>query len=158
MRSKVLFLVAASAIFAACGGNGEGNATNDDSLLSTDLVHNPATAGGDAESRDMPVLQFTDTVHNFGTIREGEKVEHTFSFTNTGKAPLLISGASASCGCTVPDFPREPITPGKTGIIRVSFDSKGKPGLQDKTVTVSANTARGQHYLKIISEVTPAAE
>lgn len=158
MRIKVLFLASALALLSGCGGDGAGTADGDDSLLSTDLVHNPATAGPGDAGRELPLLQFKDTVHNFGVIREGEKVEHTFSFTNGGKAPLLISSANASCGCTVPDFPREPIAPGKDGIIRVTFDSKGKPGLQEKTITVSANTARGQHYLKIVSEVTPAAE
>lgn len=154
----LLFSVAA--LLSSCDGNGSGEASDkDDSLLSTALVHNPATAGAsDASGRGVPSLRFTDTAHSFGTISEGETVEYSFPFTNTGDAPLLVTGASASCGCTVPDYPREPLAPGKGGAIRVTFNSKGKPGHQEKTVTVTANTAQGQHLLNIAADVTPAAE
>lgn len=159
MRSFILFAAAAFAL-QSCAGNGNGEATKNDSLLSTDLVHNPASGGINAtDARDLPVLTFTaDTTHDFGTIREGEVVEFSFAFRNTGKAPLLVTGASASCGCTVPDYPREPMEPGKEGSIKVSFNSQGKPGHQEKTVSISSNTARGNQFLKIIAEVTPASE
>jgi hypothetical protein len=153
----ILLLLSAALLLQSCQGSGEGETSGKDSLLSTSLVHNPAS--GDATqtgSRELPVLTFSDTAHAFGTIREGETVEHSFSFTNSGKAPLLITGASASCGCTVPDYPREPVPPGNSGVIRVSFNSKGKPGHQEKTVTVTSNTARGSQYLNISAEVTPA--
>jgi hypothetical protein len=75
---------------------------------------------------------------------DGEKVEHTYTFTNTGSEPLVISNAKGSCGCTVPSWPKEPIAPGATGEILVRFDSKGKGrvggGAQTKTVTITANT------------------
>lgn len=159
MRTVVLSLFVLLTL-AACKSNGGTGTSGEDSLLSTDLVHNPASGSVDtATGRELPVLTFTgDTSHSFGTIREGETVEHSFRFTNSGKAPLLITGASASCGCTVPDYPREPVAPGASGNLRVSFNSKGKPGHQEKTVTVSTNTARGSQYLTISAEVTPAAE
>jgi hypothetical protein len=161
MRIHLLFFSAAFALLS-CGSENNGTAKGGktDSLLSTDLIHSPASGSGAAnDNRELPVLSFSaDTTHDFGTIREGEVVEYSFPFKNTGKAPLLITGASASCGCTVPDYPREPMEPGKDGTIRVSFNSKGKPGHQEKTVTVSSNTARGNQFLKITAEVTPAAE
>lgn len=160
-RFSTLFLFSAALALTSCGrgGNDSDRASKSDSLLSTDFVHNPTSAGGAADNRELPVLSFTaDTTHDFGTIREGEVVEFSFPFRNTGKAPLLITSASASCGCTVPDYPREPMEPGKEGSIKVSFNSKGKPGHQEKTVTVSSNTARGNQFLKITAEVTPAAE
>ena len=156
----VLFIFAATVALASCTGSNTAESTSEDTLLSTDLVHNPATGGTSAtDPHEMPVLTFSaDTTHDFGTIREGEVAEFSFPFRNTGKAPLLITGASASCGCTVPDYPREPMEPGKDGTIKVSFNSKGKPGHQEKTVTISSNSAQGNRFLKIIAEVTPAAE
>jgi len=80
----------------------------------------------------------------------------TVSFTNTGKTPLLISGAIGTCGCTVADYPREPIAPGKTGVLKTVFNTEGKPGHQEKGITISANTEIGTQYLYIQADVTPA--
>lgn len=127
-------------------------------LIDPSVVHNPRSAGGIpmTELTQMPVLSFADTIHNFGTVNEGEKLVYEFSFTNTGKMPLLISGASGSCGCTVVDFPREPIAPGKSGSMRTVFSTAGKQGHQEKGITVAANTAKGTQYLYIMADVTPA--
>lgn len=89
----------------------------------------------------------------FGTIKEGEKVRHKFKFKNSGTKPLSIADAKASCGCTVPQWPKEPIAPGATSTIDVEFDSKGKVGSQTKTVTVTANTNPAQTILTISGEV-----
>lgn len=88
----------------------------------------------------LPKFNFEKTLHDFGTITEGEVVSHVFSFTNNGEIPLIIESAKASCGCTVPHWPKEPIPVGGTGEIEVSFNSKGKPGAQNKNVTITANT------------------
>jgi hypothetical protein len=90
---------------------------------------------------------------DFGTLDEGEKVEHLFKFTNTSNNPLTISNARGSCGCTVPEWPKEPIAPGEKGEIKVKFDSKGKKGVQSKTVTLTANTIPGNTILTIKSDV-----
>lgn len=126
-------------------------------LLDPSLVHNPRTAGGIplTEIAQMPTLDFDDSVHNFGTANEGEKLVHEFTFKNNGKTPLLISGATGSCGCTVPEYPHEPIAPGKTGVLKATFNTAGKPGHQEKAITVSSNTARGVQYLTIQADVTP---
>ena len=89
-------------------------------------------------------------MHDFGNIQEGQRVETLFTFTNTGKSDLVISDARGSCGCTVPEYPKNsPIAPGATGQIRVSFDSSNKPNLQQKTVTISANTDTGREMIQI---------
>lgn len=88
----------------------------------------------------LPVLEFDNTIHDFGKIKEGDKVSHTFQVKNTGQAPLIIQSAAPSCGCTVPDWTKTPIPAGGTGFVKAEFDSKGKSGMQDKTITVTANT------------------
>ena len=105
---------------------------------------------------DGPVMTFDKVSHDFGIIKEGETVETVFNFTNTGKSDLIIVDARGSCGCTVPKYPKNtPIAPGEAGIISVRFDSSGKPNLQQKTVTISANTSSGREMLRIKAMVTP---
>ncbi|MEQ8479005.1 DUF1573 domain-containing protein [Fulvivirga sp.] len=106
----------------------------------------------------LPAFKFNELDHDFGTIAEGDVVEHTFSFTNTGDAPLIIQSAKGSCGCTVPTWPKEPIPVGGTGEITAQFNSKGKPNIQNKTVTITANTWPKQSTLRIKAMVTPAAQ
>lgn len=101
-------------------------------------------------------MSFNKTVHDFGTIKEGETVQTTFTFTNTGQTDLIIVDARGSCGCTVPNYPKNsPIAPGATGEILVSFDSSNKPNMQQKTVTISANTSNGRETLRIKAMVSP---
>lgn len=98
-------------------------------------------------------MTFEHNDFDFGTVKEGEKVKHTYKFKNTGSEPLIISSAKGSCGCTVPKWPSEPIPPGGSGQIDVEFDSKGKPGKQTKRVTVNANTVPAQTLLNISGNV-----
>ncbi len=104
----------------------------------------------------LPLFQFPEENHDFGTINEGDVVEKTFTFKNVGEAPLIISSAKASCGCTVPEWPKEPIGIGEEGKITVKFNSKGKPGIQNKTVTITANTYPKISRLTIKANVTKA--
>ncbi len=98
-------------------------------------------------------ITFNESVFDFGTLKEGDKTTHLFKFKNTGDKPLTISNATGSCGCTVPQFPKEPIMPGAEGEIKVEFNSQGKVGKQSKTVTVTANTIPAQTTLTINAEV-----
>jgi len=100
-------------------------------------------------------MDFDKTEHDFGTIDEGDKVETVFTFTNNGEADLLITKATGSCGCTVPDYPKEPVKPGEKATMKVSFSSIGKKGMQNKTVTIKANTKSGEEMLTIRANVTP---
>ena len=101
-------------------------------------------------------MDFEKMEHHFGTIDEGDSVEHVFKFTNSGDEDLIIEKCKGSCGCTVPQCPKEPIPPGGTGEIQVKFNSKGKKNHQEKRVTITANTEPYQTQLKIIADVTPA--
>lgn len=102
-----------------------------------------------------PKISFDRNEHNFGTINEGDIVETVFTFTNTGKTELIISSAKGSCGCTVPEWPSEPIMPGESGEIKVKFNSSGKPNKQQKNVTLITNTDEGREILIIKAQVTP---
>lgn len=106
----------------------------------------------------LPVLTFQKEEHDFGKIDEGDVVEHTFEFTNTGDADLVISQAQATCGCTVPEWPKEPIAPGEKGKITARFNSAGKPNLQSKTITITANTWPEKSTLRIKADVAPKAQ
>lgn len=105
----------------------------------------------------FPKVKFDREVHDFGTINEGDKVETEFVITNDGEVDLIISDAKGSCGCTVPQPPKDPIKPGASAPIKVSFDSNGKPGAQEKTVTLTTNTENGHETFKIKANVTPKA-
>lgn len=88
----------------------------------------------------LPVMQIDNVEHDFGAIKEGDKVSHVYKIKNTGVAPLIIQDAKPSCGCTAPDWTKTPIPPGGEGFVKAEFDSNGKPGAQNKTITVTANT------------------
>ena len=143
----LLFLV-------ACKSNTD---TNNKGQLPTSLVNNPRSANGvDNESAALkPTMDFADTLHDFGTIHQDEVVNYEFSFTNNGKTPLIINSAIGSCGCTVPSYPHDPVEPGKTGIMKVTFNSAGKSGHQEKTVSIHTNTIRGVQMLFIKSDIAP---
>tara|TARA_B100000459_G_scaffold21124_1_gene10423 strand:+ start:604 stop:1071 length:468 start_codon:yes stop_codon:yes gene_type:complete len=103
----------------------------------------------------FPKFSFQEEEHNFGDINDGDIVSHTFKFTNSGEAPLIISKATAACGCTVPQWPRQPIPVGGSGEIKVQFDSSNKPGMQNKVVTITANTESKVKKLLIRAQVGP---
>ena len=100
-----------------------------------------------------PVMKFEKKEHNFGNIIEGDVVKHTFKFTNTGNSDLLITNVKSSCGCTVPEYPKNSIAVGETGEIEVAFNSSGKSGKQLKTITITANTETGIERLKIRTNI-----
>jgi hypothetical protein len=111
-----------------------------------------------AASAALPAtsMKFSELEWDFGTINEGDNVEHIFTFVNTGSEPLILENCKGSCGCTVPQCPKEPIAPGAKGEIKVVFNSKGKTNMQTKKVTITANTDPVQTILTIKANVTPA--
>lgn len=144
---KHLTLAAGFAValfMTSCDNNSAGNTalTGDAATGQAHAVDNPniVSAEATAPSENAPVITFEDNEYDFGTIKQGEVVEHVFTFTNTGKSPLIIENASASCGCTVPEPPKEPIAPGEKSSVNVKFNSTGKMGQQHPTVTIRANT------------------
>jgi hypothetical protein len=102
-------------------------------------------------------MKFKEEEFNFGTIKQGDKVVHEFEFENSGKEPLMITEAHGSCGCTVPDYPKDPIKKGEKRIIKVTFDSAGKMGIQDKTVTITTNGSDSPKVLHLKGNVVQAA-
>lgn len=117
----------------------------------------PAKNAAEVPAGPLTGISFNEYAHDFGVMDEGDAVTHYFEFTNTGAEPLILDKCKGSCGCTVPQCPKDPIAPGATGKIEVKFNSKGKKNKQTKKVTVTANTDPAQTILTITADVTPAA-
>lgn len=147
MKIKKIYAVIAMAGVILAGCN------NSSGELSGDVVHNPVTASGSGDMGELPVLEFRETLHDFGTVIEGEKVTFSFKFTNTGGSDLLISTVSASCGCTATNYTKTPVKPGEDGVVTVTFDSRRRKGFQNKSITVSANTQPNKVILRIKAKV-----
>ena len=109
----------------------------------------------EAEQRDAtinkgaPVIEWDKIEHDFGNINQGDKVETIFTLTNVGEGDLIVTKAKGSCGCTVPQWPREAIAPGKTADIKVVFNSRGKKNKSTNTITLTTNTAKGSEVVRI---------
>ena len=108
-----------------------------------------------AAPAEVTTIQWLDSAQNFGKVTDGEKAVITFHFKNTGTKPLIISNVQASCGCTVPSKPEEPIAPGAEGKITAEFNSEGRVGKASKNITVTANTKEGIAVLMFEGEVLP---
>ncbi|MEM7484653.1 MAG: DUF1573 domain-containing protein [Bacteroidota bacterium] len=109
----------------------------------------------DEAQKQLPIMSFEKSEHDFGTIAQGTPQETIFKFTNTGNAPLIITDAKSSCGCTIPEYPKNtPIAPGATGELLVKFNGSGQNQVT-KTVTVTANTEKGSELLRIKAFVNP---
>lgn len=147
-----LFVVALSTIiFVSCkDGNASAKvkASNVEVAKKRDKVINKGAAA----------VEFDKTEYDFGTVAEGHIVETTFVVKNTGKTDLVITDAKATCGCTVPVWPKEPVKVGESAEVKVKFNTTGKPNRQSKTVTLYTNTATGTELLKIFGNVTPKAK
>ncbi len=139
MKTLFFSLLAASMLMASCNQSNQ-TATADNSTT--------------ANAANAAVMKFEKDAHDFGKIKTGDKVTYDFKFTNTGKSPLIITDATATCGCTKPEWPKTPVKPGESGVIHVTFNSAGKSGLQDKQITVTANTNPAQSRVHLVGEVT----
>lgn len=125
--------------------------------LNSTPINNPAVQPVEEKpDGPLPEFNFPSESFDFGTINEGEVIDHIFTFTNVGDAPLIIQSATASCGCTVPSYSREPVPVGGSGEIAVRFDSKNKKGNQAPTVTVTANTYPKVRKLRLKGTVNAA--
>ncbi|SMB98080.1 protein of unknown function DUF1573 [Hymenobacter roseosalivarius DSM 11622] len=104
-----------------------------------------------------PQIQFEEMKYDFGSVKQGDVVEHVFKFKNTGTAPLVIANIGTTCGCTVPEWTKEPIMPGKSGTVMAKFNSTGKMGMQNKVLTVESNSTSGNAMVALVGEVKDAA-
>jgi len=120
-----------------------------------EMIRNPISAKGLQDTTNLPKMVFVETKYDFATVEEGDKVSHTFKFTNAGKVSLLISDVRSTCGCTVPKWPKEAIPPGEQNQISVVFDTAGKKERQHKLITITANTYPSKTVLSLDGFVTP---
>jgi len=104
-------------------------------------------------NENAPVVELVEDTYDFGQVTEGTKVEHEFRFKNTGGSPLIISNVQASCGCTTPEYSKNPIAPGEEGLVKVVFNSAGQMGKQHKVVTVTSNAVSKNTLLHLRGEV-----
>lgn len=141
---RKLILLAACTVLLAAG-----------TVNAQDKAATPAAAPASTAEMVFEAEEF-----NFGTIKQGESVTHEFTFTNAGKDDLIITNAQGSCGCTVPQYPKEAIQKGGKGTIKVTFNSAGKMGMQDKTVTITSNAKNSPRilHLKGTVEAAPAVQ
>ncbi|MEO8795336.1 MAG: DUF1573 domain-containing protein [Daejeonella sp.] len=143
---KIILSLALIAVMASCNNQKTTGEVNTTAATTTEnnTVIDPSNAAA---------FKFEKDSYDFGQITEGEKVAYEFTFKNVGKNPLIISDAQASCGCTVPEYPHNPIAPGEEGKISVVFSSAGKTGMQNKIVSVIANTIPSKTELHLIGDV-----
>ena len=138
----VIFLVAISC-----------HSASEDKVITTDLVSSPLTANQSAEKALTPKIEMLEDNFDFGEMQQGESVTHDFVLRNIGDANLIISTAKGSCGCTVPEWPKEPIAKAEEVIIKVTFNSAGKSGKQNKTVTLVTNVIPNTKVITITGNV-----
>lgn len=141
MKKYVFFLMSA-AVFASCD------------VRRKDKVADGLPSMAEMAAMDSTTVQLIDSSYNFGTATEGEKISYNFRFKNSGTKPLIVTSAHASCGCTVPEKPEKPVMPGETSFIKVVFNSKGKVGHNDKTITVVSNANPAFPPLLLTGEIT----
>ena len=122
------------------------------------LVRSPVTAAGERDLEQLPRMQFDTLSYDFGTVPEGTVVEYTFPFTNTGRAPLVITDARSNCGCTVPEVPEGPVAAGASSQLGVRFNTENKSGVQEKPVVITANTYPTKTTVYLRGTVLPRAD
>ena len=158
MKNKIFIL---SVLIATCFGsckkaatsldnNEKSTTTTETSVTETPQVEDTVDTTKVTKSTEMT---FEKVEHDFGKINQGDKVDYNFKFKNTGNVDLIISSAKGSCGCTVPEYPKEAVKPGESRKIKVSFNSEGKSGEQSKTVSIFANTVKGTEILTIKASI-----
>ena len=137
---KILIIACAVIAFSACNNT----ASKTDEKVEQGVA---------VSAEDAAKMTFEKEIYDFATIQQGEKVHYDFKFKNTGKSPLIITNATATCGCTEPEFPKEPVKPGEEGLIKVTFNSDGKKGMQDKVITITSNANPQANELHLVGDV-----
>jgi Protein of unknown function (DUF1573) len=157
MKKGLFIITIAVLLWSACKNDSDG-AQRLGGGMNSDMIHNPATADLPTDTNQLARITFEQAEFDFGTVKEGDVVNHDFKFTNTGKVPLTILKARSTCGCTIPEWPEEPIAPGASGVISAKFNTEGKSNNQTKRITVTANTYPNDNVVKLIGVVTPTKD
>ncbi len=150
-----LLFLAFGLFVVSCANEGSDSKSNTETAAPAPKPTAKPAAKPAAPTGPTTTMAFTETTFEFGEVTEGEKVEHSFKFKNAGSEPLILSNAKGSCGCTVPQWPKEPIAPGEEGVITVIFNSKNKKGPRNQKVTVTANTNPAQTFIYLKGKVNP---
>jgi len=145
--------ILAIAIFSCVLPGCKSKSDDNKNAVSPNLITNPITASGKKADGSLPVMVFETTKHDFGLVVQGEKLTYTFKFKNTGGSDLVISDATSTCGCTIPDWSKAPVKPGDEGKVEVVFNSAGKTGSNIKTVKLLTNCQPNSVELEISAEV-----
>lgn len=141
MKQLIFWCAGVFLLFSACKNDGS-NAQKEKGPNAS-VIDNPVSADQPLDSTKLARIKFDADEFDFGDVSEGTLVKHSFKFTNTGAVPLLITNCRSSCGCTVPNWPEDPIPPGGTGEINATFNTEGRPGPQRKLIYIDANTFPG---------------
>ncbi len=153
----VLFLFLLLAFVTACQNNSTESVQEirGSGGPNSDMVRNPASADLPLDTNKLARISYQELEYEFGEVSEGKVVEHKFKFTNTGNVPLTILNARSSCGCTIPEWPEEPVKPGNSGEILVKFNTEMKVGKQKKTIYITANTYPNETKVALVGLVNP---
>lgn len=159
----LLVTLAFCLFFFSCRNNAERTAEKtieeikgEPKVSNSDIIRNPVSANEPEDTVNVAKLVFEETTFDFGEVDAGEVVTHVYNFTNTGKVPLVINNARSTCGCTVPQWPKDPIAPGDKGQIEVKFNTKNKRNKQNKPVTITANTYPATTKVYLVGNVIGA--
>lgn len=153
---KIFIALLFSMVFIGCNSAGQTQENQTEQAGDTPKPASGQASGSEASDQDpadAPVITWDEAVFSFGEIQEGKEVKHTYTFTNTGKSPLIISDVKASCGCTTPEFTKAPVKPGEKGNITVVFNSAGQRGKQQKIISVMSNANPKVSMVQLKGEV-----
>lgn len=141
MTTRIILWLILAALLGACKNDNKEEKIREIRTggPNADLVRLPVEADTPIDTSQLAAIVFDEAEFDFGEVKEGAIVEHEFSFENTGHKPLLIYDARSSCGCTVPEWPKDPIPPGGTGVIKARFDTSEKTGKQKKVILITTN-------------------
>ena len=151
--SILISLVACKQREAEKKDNGLQEVRLDEKVSNADIVRLPVSSDKPTDTVNIPKIQLEETFYDFGEVTEGDKVKHNFKFKNTGNTPLIITDVQTTCGCTVPNWNRNPIQPNASDEITVQFNSEGKEGKMDKPITIIANTFPVRTEFKLMGSV-----
>ena len=144
---RILFL--AIIVLASCQSKEEPSVDAERSSSLDEFIRIPTTKDGKIDKEKLAVADFDHIAYDFDTIVEGAKVNHEFTFRNTGAVPLVIADVTSSCGCTIPNYPDTAIAPGEASSISAIFNSEGRRGIQNKTISIYSNTIPNPIELKL---------
>lgn len=156
MKNTLLFLFLSALLWGACqNDSGDGVREIRSSGPNSELIRNPATANMPLDTNKLARITYLEPEFEFGEVDEGDVIVHEFQFKNTGQVPLTILNARSSCGCTIPEWPKDQIAPGGTGVIKARFNTEGKQNIQRKAIYITANTYPNETKVLLKGKVRP---